>query len=139
MGPCFGTLVRLCAPVGASVLETLALRQQVGVPKRRLPRPRLNLVDKLFWVAIRRFWSGWQPCLTCRNTARALPPGGESWGSRVKGKPGRDSRRDRESRYFRCAGILAKHRRAEVGPRMRGARGQTRYDAGLVSEAHREP
>ena len=26
-------------------------------------RPRLDVLDKLFWVAIRRFWSGWQQSL----------------------------------------------------------------------------
>ena len=31
--------------------------------KRRHPRPRLDLLDKLFWVAVRRFWSGWQQSL----------------------------------------------------------------------------
>ena len=33
-------------------LENLALRQQVAVLKRRHPRPRLDLVDKFFWVAV---------------------------------------------------------------------------------------
>jgi len=45
------------------LLENLALRQQLTVLKRRHPRPRLDLLDKLFWVAIRRFWSGWQRSL----------------------------------------------------------------------------
>ena len=51
-----------CARVGALV-ENLALRQQLAVLKRRHPRPRLDLVDRLFWVAVRRFWSGWQHSL----------------------------------------------------------------------------
>ena len=41
----------------------LALRQQLAVLKRRHSRPRLDLLDKLFWVAIRRFWSAWQQSL----------------------------------------------------------------------------
>ncbi len=32
------------------------MRQQVAVLKRRHPRPRLNRLDRLFWVALRRFW-----------------------------------------------------------------------------------
>lgn len=36
------------------LLENLALRQQLAVLKRRHPRPRLELLDKLFWVAVRR-------------------------------------------------------------------------------------
>src|SRR5260370_22635477 len=38
-------------------------QRQLQVLKRRHPRPRLDLVDKLFWVAVRRFWSGWQQSL----------------------------------------------------------------------------
>src|SRR6267143_6436155 len=63
IGLCFGTLVRLLRARRSLLLENLALRQQVAVLKRRHPRPRLDLLDKLFWVAIRRFWSGWQQSL----------------------------------------------------------------------------
>jgi putative transposase len=45
------------------LLENLALRQQVALLKRKHPRPRLALVDKLFWVLARRFWPGWKQCL----------------------------------------------------------------------------
>jgi hypothetical protein len=45
------------------LLENLALRQQLAVLKRRHPRPRLDLLDKLFWIAVLRFWSGWQQSL----------------------------------------------------------------------------
>jgi len=34
-------------------LEILALRQQVAVLKRKHPRPRLNNLDRLFWLALR--------------------------------------------------------------------------------------
>jgi transposase InsO family protein len=44
-------------------LEILALRQQVAVLKRRHPRPRLNSVDRLFWVALKRFWPRWMEAL----------------------------------------------------------------------------
>src|SRR6266849_10287935 len=63
IGLCLGTLVRLLRARRSLLLENLALRQQLAVLKRRHPRPRLDLVDKLFWVAIRRFWSGWQRSL----------------------------------------------------------------------------
>src|SRR5260370_1313456 len=63
VGLCFGMLVRLLRVRRSLLLENLALRQQLVVLKRRHPRPRLDLVDKLFWVAIRRFWSGWQQSL----------------------------------------------------------------------------
>lgn len=44
-------------------LEILALRQQVTVLKRGHPRPRLNCVDRLFWLTLRRFWSRWMEAL----------------------------------------------------------------------------
>src|ERR1039457_6593262 len=53
----FGALVRLFRHRGSVVLENLVLRQQLTVLKRRDPRPSLSLLDKLFWVAVRRFWS----------------------------------------------------------------------------------
>src|ERR1700736_4051276 len=63
IGLCFGTLVRLLRVRRSLLFENLVLRQQLAVLKRRHPRPRLDLPDKLFWVAIRRFWSGWQQSL----------------------------------------------------------------------------
>jgi putative transposase len=33
------------------------------VLKRQHPRPSLNLLDKLFWVAVHRFWSSWKQAL----------------------------------------------------------------------------
>jgi putative transposase len=59
----FGTLVRLFRHRGTLVLENLVLRQQLAALKRRHPRPHLGLVDKVFWVAVRRFWSGWKKAL----------------------------------------------------------------------------
>jgi hypothetical protein len=63
IGLCFGTLVRLLRARRGLLLENLPQRQQLAVLKRRHPRPRLDLLDKLFWVAIRRFWSAWQQSL----------------------------------------------------------------------------
>src|ERR1039458_9489681 len=58
-----GTLVRLLQARRSLLLENLALRQQLAVLKRRHPKPRISLLDKLFWVAVRRFWSGWKQSL----------------------------------------------------------------------------
>ena len=44
-------------------LEILALRQQVAVLKRRHPRPKLSRMDRLFWTALRSFWSRWVEAL----------------------------------------------------------------------------
>ena len=60
---CFGTLVRLLRSRHSLLLENLALRQQLAVLKRRHPRPKLNLSDKLFWLLVRRCWSGWKQAL----------------------------------------------------------------------------
>jgi len=89
----FGTLVRLLHARRSLLLENLALRQQWAALKRWHPRPRLDLLDKLFWVSVRRLWRGWQQSLivvtpetvVCwhhslrsrrfsRTTGRAAPP-----------------------------------------------------------------
>jgi putative transposase len=44
-------------------LEILALRQQLAVFKRKQPRPPLRRFDRLFWVLLGRFWSGWRKAL----------------------------------------------------------------------------
>jgi len=33
-------------------LESVALRQQLAVFKRKQPPPRLNRLDRLFWIAL---------------------------------------------------------------------------------------
>jgi hypothetical protein len=58
-----GTLVRLLRVRRSLLLENLALRQQLAVLKRQHPKPRVGLLDKLFWVAVRRVWSGWKQSL----------------------------------------------------------------------------
>src|ERR1035438_8155386 len=45
------------------LIENLALRQQLGVFKRKHPRPRFSATDKLFWVMLRRLWAGWSGAL----------------------------------------------------------------------------
>jgi len=37
-------------------LESVALRQQLAVFKRKQPRPRLNRLDRLFWIALHRWY-----------------------------------------------------------------------------------
>lgn len=55
-----GSIVRIFRTRQSLLLENLVLRQQLAVLKRKHPRPRLQTVDKLFWVLARRFWSGWK-------------------------------------------------------------------------------
>jgi putative transposase len=58
-----GTIPRLFCSRRGLLMENLALRQQLAVFKRRHPRPRLDVFDRLFWVAARRIWSGWKNSL----------------------------------------------------------------------------
>jgi transposase InsO family protein len=45
------------------LLENLALRQQLTALKRKHPKPKFRVLDKLFWVAALRYWSGWKQSL----------------------------------------------------------------------------
>lgn len=58
-----GTVFRLFCSRQSLLLDNLALRQQLSVLKRRHPRPRLDLLDRFFWLLARRFWSGWKQAL----------------------------------------------------------------------------
>jgi hypothetical protein len=60
---CRAALRALLQTRGDSALEILALRQQLAVLKRKRPRPQLNRLDRIFWTALRRCWSGWSEVL----------------------------------------------------------------------------
>jgi len=57
---CMATLFRSRASLH---LEHLALRHQLMVYQRSVPRPPLRATDRLFWVWLSRLWSGWQGAL----------------------------------------------------------------------------
>src|SRR6266849_7292286 len=57
------SILRLFRTRRSLLLENLVLRQQLAVLKRKHPRPRLDVIDRLFWVLARRFWSGWKEAL----------------------------------------------------------------------------
>ena len=63
IGLLVGPFLRIFRSRRQLLLENLVLRQQSATLKRRHRRARLDLVDKLFWVAVRRFWSGWKQAL----------------------------------------------------------------------------
>ena len=44
-------------------LENLALRQQLGMLKRRRGVPRLKRKDNRFWVVLSRIWPNWREAL----------------------------------------------------------------------------
>ena len=45
------------------VLENLALRQQLTAMKRTTKRLHLQTRDRLFWIALARFWRNWRTAL----------------------------------------------------------------------------
>ena len=53
----------LCGGHRQLALENLALRQQLAVYKRMVPRPRLRTMDRLLWVGLARVWAGWRQAL----------------------------------------------------------------------------
>jgi hypothetical protein len=59
----FGLLARSLRSRRRLLIENLARRQQLAVLKRGHPKPRLGLVDKLFWVLACRLWSDWKKSL----------------------------------------------------------------------------
>jgi hypothetical protein len=91
----FAVLVRLFHARSNLLLENLALRQQLAVLKRRHPRARLSLIDRVFWIAARRFWSGWKQRLiivTPETVTRWHRAGFQMywrWISRVRKRVGR--------------------------------------------------
>ena len=58
-----GAMLRSFRARRSLLLENLVLRQQLVALKRRRPRPRLFVFDKIFGVLARRFWSGWKQAL----------------------------------------------------------------------------
>src|ERR1035438_10477760 len=59
----FGTVLRIFLNRQNLLLENLVLRQQLVVLRRRHPRPKLGLLDKLLWVGVRQFWCHWKESL----------------------------------------------------------------------------
>jgi hypothetical protein len=53
-------------------VEILALRQQLGVFKRKNPRPRLTIKDRVFWILLRRLWPAWTHALVISGFANSL-------------------------------------------------------------------
>jgi len=50
-----------------AALGVPALRQQLGVLKRKRSRPRLDASDRLFWVLLQKLWSRWAEALIIVN------------------------------------------------------------------------
>jgi putative transposase len=74
--------------------ENLAYRQQLATYKYQKKRPRLRVLDRVFWVWLSRLWSGWQSALVIVQPATVVGWHRQGfrlywrWKSR-SGKPGR--------------------------------------------------
>jgi hypothetical protein len=74
-------------------IENLALRQQLAVLKAKRPRPGLTLLDRIFWVSLRRLWPKWTHALVIvkpETVVRWHRAGFKSfwrWKSRRLGRP----------------------------------------------------
>jgi hypothetical protein len=56
-------LQSLFLPRHKLVQEAVALRLQLAVLKRKQPRPKLERLDRLFWIVLCRLWEGWSKTL----------------------------------------------------------------------------
>jgi hypothetical protein len=53
----------LFAGRSALLAENLALRQQLAVLQRRIPRLKLYRRDRIFWAWLSKFWAAWRSAL----------------------------------------------------------------------------
>jgi hypothetical protein len=53
----------ICGGHGATVLENLALRQQLAVLTRTVKRPPVRSTDRLFWILLAKGWRDWRSAL----------------------------------------------------------------------------
>jgi putative transposase len=83
----------LFVPKTQLAIENIALRQQVAVLKRSVPRPRLRTRDRVFWVVLKRLWPEWRAALGFVRPATVVAWHREGWRliwrMKSKGKPGR--------------------------------------------------
>ncbi len=88
-----GTLRSLVRNQRELALENFVLRQQLAVLKYRHPRPRLRDGDRLFWVLLSSFWSGWRECLHILQPETVVRWHRQGfryywrWKSRARGRP----------------------------------------------------
>jgi len=54
------------------IAENMTLRHQLSCLSGRKPRPRLRCADRVFWVLLSRFWSGWTGSLAMVKPATVL-------------------------------------------------------------------
>jgi hypothetical protein len=65
-------LLAALRPRASLVAENLVLRQQLAILRRASPRPRLQPIDRAFWVVVSRVWSRWAESLAIVRPATAI-------------------------------------------------------------------
>jgi hypothetical protein len=102
------------------VLENLALRQQLAIFRRTAPRPRLLVSERLFWVVLRRVWSGWADVLALVQPATVVAWHRAGFGlfwTWKSGRPGRPRAHDEVRALIRK---LARENALWGAPRIHG-------------------
>jgi putative transposase len=68
-----GTYLRaLLGRATAVTLENVALRHQLAILQRSVPRPQLRRRDRIFWVCLSRLWANWRASLLIVQPATVL-------------------------------------------------------------------
>jgi putative transposase len=67
-----GALLAALRPRAFLVAENLVLRQQLAILRRATPRPRLQPIDRAFWILVSRLWSRWPECLAIVQPATVI-------------------------------------------------------------------
>ncbi len=96
---CLSTFFRSRYSLG---VEILALRQQLGVLKRKNPHPRLRVRDRAFWILLRRLGLVGQASWSLSNRKR-LSPGIE--------------------KVFAYSGTINHVQRVQAGPKLKASFG----------------
>ncbi|MFT6400086.1 MAG: hypothetical protein ACJAYU_004856 [Bradymonadia bacterium] len=74
------------------VIENIALRQQLAAYKSQGARPRISDSDRLFWIALRRWWPRWREVLAFvspETVVRSHRAGFKAFWRRKSKRPGR--------------------------------------------------
>jgi hypothetical protein len=71
----------------AVTLENVALRHQLMVVQRSLPRPRLRRQDHILWVCLSQLWANWRPSLLIVQPPRLSLGTAKAFASTGAGSP----------------------------------------------------
>ena len=94
----FATLLLHCSLAfvrgrGEQAIVELALRQQLATYAQKRSKPRLTPLDRVFWVALFRFWPGWKDALVIVKPDTVIRWHRQGfrlyWGTLLKRGPGR--------------------------------------------------